>query len=313
MSKLPDIVTESIATDSDSSNKPASFLRTRAGKVTAFFCGIALAGGAASLFLLPERQNSTEHAPVGTQPVATWEATDSTEKNNDVPPINILDSELYKALSPDMQQTINDLRVMDTETFEAQLIDQKLMYASLLRDIYHDWAITQAKDNNYAKESLAVDNIPVITAASKGQEIVDDSAIVRCTQWYSMTVTSRGAPGALSQYRSDAVKMEALRVSPGIDIYKRDTNDIQTSPEFTSNLLCSGDMTVTSESPAITRKDGTVTKTVQGEMFNHTLIQETYNYVEFNDYQNKEGATWLLVDGTQKSSPSWISDLESLG
>jgi hypothetical protein len=228
------------------------------------------------------------------------------------PTISILDSEQFKAAAPEMQDTIRYLRVDDTETFALKSPEQKLLYGSLLLDIYQDWAVFQAKENNYAHESLAVDNIPVITETSRGQEIVDNSSIVRCTQWYSLTVASGGGPGKLARDRSDAVKMEALRVSPLTDIYDRDTKDINSSPEFTSNLLCSGDIVVTQESPAITGRDGSITKTVQGEWFTHEVFQETYRYVEYVDYLNKKRSTWMLMGGAAKASPDWINDLSAL-
>lgn len=198
---------------------------------------------------------------------------------------------------------------MSPAEFAVQAKEDKLQYGSLLMDVYQDWALRKAKDNNYANEHLAVDTIPVISPNNTGQEIVNNAAITRCVQWYSLTVTSRGGPGRLSSDRTDAQKLEALRVSTESKIYAIDTDQLMSQTEFRNTMRCGADMIVVSESP-IKESAGVVTKIVQGsDEYLHETSQETYEYTTFADYKGQQRATWLLKNGISPTDPSWIAHL----
>jgi hypothetical protein len=232
-------------------------------------------------------------------------------------PYNFVDSKQYKELDVDQQMDMGKLNLMSAAEFAALPLETQFKFNTLQLDRYEPWALKVAKEAKPSNKQLPIDNPPTITLQSSGQDIVNDSAVKRCVQWFSLTKQSQGSPGALAPVgdadRMTAAKMDSLRAVVGNWYYNEDQKELTSGTAFNVSDLCAPDVIVDKESPVVTI-DGNQTKVVQG--FNtesKKTIQQVYIYSELTDYKGEKRPNWLLSDtGDKTGSKVWYADPSTL-
>jgi len=232
-------------------------------------------------------------------------------------PYNLMDSKQYTDLDTDHQMEIDKLNALSAEEFAALPLETQFKFNSLQLDRYEPWALKVAKHGNILKKELPIDNPPTVSLQSSGQDIVNDAAIKRCVQWYSLTKQSQGGSGALAETsnvdRTTAVKMESLRTSVGTLIYNHDQKQLTSEATFENSTVCSADVLVDKESPIITI-NGEKAKVVHGlNEESGKTVQQVYIYSELTDYKGEKRQNWILSDtGIDTTSKVWYPDPSTL-
>lgn len=240
--------------------------------------------------------------------------TQTDERFNLTPYSDLERNKLYLSLSGDQKDAINPLLWEDVAGFEKESVADRFKFGMLAYDTYREWGMYNAKDNKRGQTLTNPEAVPVISLQSSGQDIVNDVALKRAAQWYSLSHS--GSPMVEVANRTTAIKMESIVSSPASSRYKGDTDHLATDSTFSNQFMTSTDMTVTKESPVITKADGTKEKVIQGTNLAGVGVQQRFIYQELPDYTGKARSNWVMVD-TMTNTPDndqshWIPDVTSL-
>lgn len=217
---------------------------------------------------------------------------------------------IYQGLSVDQQDALNPLLYESVASFEKEPEAARFKFGTLVYDTYIQWGIYNTKDNRGSQTMTQPEKIPTISLQSSGQDIVNDVALKRTAQWYSLSST--GAPQVEVSDRDNAIKMESIISAPNTFRYKGDISHLTTNNEIDNKYIGSTDLTVQAESAILTTPDGTKQKIVQGENLDGVLVQQRFMYQELPDYAGKTRGNWIIIDTMTRNDPDqsrWIADL----
>ena len=222
----------------------------------------------------------------------------------------LTDSAPYKALTPEQQQKISALEVMDQATFEMQSRDDQLAFGAFLREVYQEDAIA-AEAGSAAPAAAGAGKV---SRTSTGAGIIEDERLKEATARRSVQPDS--ATAAPAGTGSNETKMAPSRVSPLFETAYADVA-APSGPARESVLSGVSDparMLIVTESNNFIPYDGSWEqlefKVV--EMRNtetQTRNQFYFAFTPFTDIHGAKNGVWVLMFNAQESQERWIPDL----
>lgn len=184
-------------------------------KIIAGISGTALAlgiGAGLKSMNNNDGEQITPVSPAATAPVTpspTESPTTSPETTSNYP-ASILQSEQFKALTPEQQVKIEKIHaIQDLADFYALPKPEQEMYGLFVYDVYKDYAKQQIKSAGISGADYVDPSAP-ITKASSGQDVLEFEDLRRATTYWLMAKPT--APYEINKDNVlDAKKMQSIR------------------------------------------------------------------------------------------------------